>query len=275
MGAGYDRSGVELESFFLSRGHQANASSTLLIAAHPDDETIGAGALLRRRPNIKVIHVTDGSPLDAGDAVSAGFTAREQYAAARRKETAEALAHAGVREDAVTSLHFIDQQLSFHLRELSERVLALVQHFQPEIVLTHAYEGGHPDHDSVAFACHMALRLSEFSFCLCEFAGYHAGCGGREIYTFLATEQQAQYVYRLNAAERELKISMLKNFTTQERTLEPFTRPEVERFRVAPQYDFTRPPHEGKLWYENFSWGTDGAMWRKMASQTLSEIFHP
>jgi hypothetical protein len=68
---------------------------------------------------------------------------------------------------------------------------------------------------------------------------------------------------------------MMKNFRTQERTLQPFTRPEVERFRVAPQYDFTRPPHEGRLWYENFNWGTDGATWRKMASQTLNEILHP
>ena len=274
MKAGHDRYREGLESFFLSPRGQANTPSTLVIAAHPDDETIGAGALLTRKPNIKIVHVTDGSPLNAGDALAAGFKSREEYAEARREETVRALAQAGVREDAIRNLHFIDQQLSFHLKELSERVLALVQQAQPEIVLTHAYEGGHPDHDSVAFACHMALRLSEFSFCLCEFAGYHAGNGGMEIYAFLPSEQ-TQYTYRLNADERELKIAMIESFTTQERTLQPFVRPEVERFRVAPEYDFTRPPHEGKLWYENFNWGTDGAAWRKMASQTLSEILHP
>jgi LmbE family N-acetylglucosaminyl deacetylase len=163
------------------------------------------------------------------------------------------------------------------LKELSERVLAFVQQAQPEIVLTHAYEGGHPDHDSVAFACHMARRLCRDAascFCLCEFAGYHAGCGGMEIYAFLPSEH-SQYAYRLSADERELKMAMIKSFTTQQRTLQPFVRPEVERFRVAPEYDFTCPPHEGKLWYENFNWGTDGVTWRKMASQTLSEILHP
>jgi LmbE family N-acetylglucosaminyl deacetylase len=268
-----DRCSEQLESFFLSPGRQANTPSTLVIAAHPDDETIGAGALLRRRPNIKVIHVTDGSPLNASDALGAGFTTREEYADARRKETVQALAQAGVREDAITNLRFTDQQLAFHLTELSERVLALVRQFQPEVVLTHAYEGGHPDHDSVAFACHMARRAASFS--LCEFAGYHAGCAGMEVYTFLPSAQQTQYTYRLNAGERELKIAMIKSFTTQERTLQPFTQPPVERFRLAPKYDFTRPPHEGKLWYENFNWGTDGATWRKMASQTLSEILHP
>jgi LmbE family N-acetylglucosaminyl deacetylase len=274
MKAAHDRCREELEGFFLSPGEQANTPSTLLIAAHPDDETIGAAALLCRRPNIKIIHVTDGSPLNAGDALAAGFTTREEYAEARRKETVQALAQAGIREDAITNLQFTDQQLSFQLKEVTERVLAVVRQFQPEVVLTQAYEGGHPDHDSVAFACHMALRLSEFSFCLCEFAGYHAGDGGMEIYAFLPSEQ-TQYTYRLNADERELKIAMIESFTTQERTLQPFTQSEVERFRVAPEYDFTRPPHEGKLWYENFSWGTDGATWRKMASQTLSEILHP
>ena len=270
-----DRCTAELESFFLSRGPVAipGYPRVLLIAAHPDDETIGAGALLRRRPNIKVLHVTDGSPLNVVDAITAGFTTREEYAEARWKETAQALAESGVREDAITNLQFTDQQLAFHLKELSDTVLALVQQFQPEIVLTHAYEGGHPDHDSVAFACHLVHR--DMSFCLCEFAGYHAGCGGMEIYTFLPSEQERQYTYRLNADERELKIAMLKKFTTQERTLQPFMRPELETFRVAPDYDFTRPPHESKLWYENFNWGTDGATWRKMASQTLSEILHP
>jgi LmbE family N-acetylglucosaminyl deacetylase len=273
MRAGHDRCKGELECFFLSPGEQANPPSTLLIAAHPDDETIGAAALLKRRPDIKVIHVTDGSPLNPGDALAAGFTTREEYAAARRKETVQALAPAGIREDAITNLHFTDQQLAFHLTELSEKILTVVRQFQPEIVLTHAYEGGHPDHDSVAFACHMARRAA--SYCLCEFAGYHAGDHGMEVYAFLPSERETRYTLQLNADERELKTAMIKSFTTQARTLQPFMRPEVETFRSAPEHDFTRPPHEGKLWYENFNWGIDGVAWRKMASQTLSEILHP
>lgn len=271
-----DRDPAELESFFISCSEPANIPSIVLIAAHPDDETIGAGILLRRKQHIQVVHVTDGSPLDSGDAIAAGFRTREEYAEARRRETVEAFAVAGIREDAITSLHFTDQQLSFHLMELCRNVQFLLQQLQPQIVLTHSYEGGHPDHDSVAFACHMARRLApKPSFCLCEFTGYHAGRGGMEIDAFLPGEHQPEYTYRLNAEERQVKIGMIKAFTTQERTLQPFSRPEVEKFRVAPDYDFSRPPHAGKLWYENFNWGTDGAGWRKIASQTLSEIFHP
>jgi hypothetical protein len=65
---------------------------------------------------------------------------------------------------------------------------------------------------------------------------------------------------------------MLQTFTTQARTLAPFMNPEYELFRTAPQYDFRRPPHHGKLFYEYFDWGLDGTAWRELASQTLRRL---
>ena len=35
---------------------------TLLIAAHPDDEVIGASTLIPRLSNLTIVHVTDGRP---------------------------------------------------------------------------------------------------------------------------------------------------------------------------------------------------------------------
>lgn len=247
----------------------------LLIAAHPDDETIGAGVLLSRRKNVQVVHVTDGSPINSSDALAAGFS-REEYAQARRRETVEALAVAGIPESAILNLHYTDQQTAFQLNEISASISYLMRQIRPDIVLTHAYEGGHPDHDSVAFASHLAQRTCpDATFSLCEFTGYHAGQHGMEIGEFLPQPGPCEYTYALSPRERVFKIEMMNKFTTQANTLQPFFRPEVERFRVAPHYDFTQPPHEGKLWYENFNWGVDGPTWRQMAAQTLSEIIHP
>jgi LmbE family N-acetylglucosaminyl deacetylase len=209
--------------------------------------------------------------------LAAGCPTREAYAEARREEAVEALEMAGMPADAITHLQFTDQEVAFHLNELTRQVQALIERSKPEIVLTHAYEGGHPDHDSVAFACHMAHRMCrpETGFALCEFTGYHRRTGGIEISRFLYGDEDDQFTYALSPEEQDVKTRMIETFITQSKTLQPFLPPEVETFRIAPQYDFTRPPHAGKLWYENFNWGVDGATWREMASQTLTEFFHP
>ena len=272
------RHSAKLEEFFLSRSPlKTEGTRALLVAAHPDDETIGAGVLLRRRNNCRVVHVTDGSPLNPGDAIAAGCPDREAYAAARREEAVKAMATAGIPANAITSLQFTDQRVAFHLEELTRVIAGIIDQTTPEIVLTHAYEGGHPDHDSVAFACHMAYRMRspEKAFTLCEFTGYHMGNGAMEVARFLDGGAEGQCTYRLSPEEQDFKIRMIEKFTTQARTLQPFLHPEVEIFRTAPRYDFTSAPHAGKLWYENFNWGMDGVTWREMASQTLKEFSHP
>jgi N-acetylglucosamine malate deacetylase 2 len=42
-----------------------------------------------------------------------------------------------------------------------------------------------------------------------------------------------------------------------------------ERFRDAPAYDFTRPPHEGPLMYERWNFDLSGAGWRKCACAAM------
>jgi hypothetical protein len=42
--------------------------------------------------------------------------------------------------------------------------------------------------------------------------------------------------------------------------------------RIPPEYDFTVPPHPGKLHYEKFDWGVDGDRWRALASVALERL---
>jgi LmbE family N-acetylglucosaminyl deacetylase len=267
--------------FFRSRSAARNyeAPSILLIAAHPDDETIGAGALIARLKNVRILHVTEGSPSNPSDAIGAGFTTREQYALARSREARRALAMAGIFEGAIANLCYVDQEVSFHMEALIACIRAVIAEETPEIILTHAYEGGHPDHDAVAFACHMAQRMQRArnrqSCSLVEFTGYHAKDGALNTYEFLPNAHSTAHRYYLDAEEQLLKMKMLSAFQTQTETLRPFLPPRVEVFRTAPPYDFTRPPHGGKLFYENFHWGVDGAAWRKLASQTMQGTLHP
>jgi LmbE family N-acetylglucosaminyl deacetylase len=247
--------------------------SVLLIAAHPDDETIGAGGLLGRMREPAILHVTDGSPRNLADGRAAGYSTREDYAAARRRELWNAVALVPVPRERTRSLDIADQEASFRLAFLAERIASLLQELRPGAVLTHPYEGGHPDHDATAFAVHAACALVATPPVILEFTSYHAGPGdlpAMETGRFLPGQDSGE-VIPLSTAERERKDSMLQCFGSQYHMLRNFPVLE-ERFREAPAYDFTQAPHAGRLFYENFDWGIDGARSRQLAEEALRSL---
>jgi hypothetical protein len=67
---------------------------------------------------------------------------------------------------------------------------------------------------------------------------------------------------------QQLKQRMFRYFTTQQSVLSRFPL-DVERFRVAPRYVFTVPPHDGPLDYERYCTTITGAEWRANAEKAL------
>src|SRR5689334_7392450 len=85
----------------------------LIVAPHPDDETIGAGIWMDRRRDceVTVLHVTDGSPRDLANARAAGFSSRKAYAAARRRELHDALSKLGVSQNQLRIFSYVDKEV--------------------------------------------------------------------------------------------------------------------------------------------------------------------
>lgn len=241
----------------------------LIVAAHPDDEVIGLGAQLPFLPRARILHVTDGAPRDGRDVAAHGFPDCAAYATARRQELAAALALAGIAPEAASTLGVPDQEASLHLVEISRRIVAAITETRAEIVVTHAYEGGHPDHDATAFAVQAAVQSAPAA--RIEMAGYHAGPEGIAVGDFLRGVGEAPVTLDLSPEQCALKRRMVDCFATQRQVLAAFPV-GTERLRPAPYYDFTLPPHPGRLFYENFPWGMSGERFRQFAAEAADAL---
>ncbi len=249
--------------------------ATLVIVAHPDDEAIGAGGLLAGLPDAVIAHVTDGAPRDERYAQSKGFLTREEYARARRREVVNALSHVGITPDRCRGLGYVDGEASNHMLELVFDVANLIDEVRPDVVLTHPYEGGHSDHDATAFAVQLAcgvLRRDRAPAPLVlELTSYHNYSGTRRVFEFLPFIGTFHQTIRLTPSEKLLKKRMYDEFVSQQHVLEKFPI-NVEKFRPAPRYLFTSPPHDGQLDYERFCSLITGAQWRRNAEKALETI---
>src|SRR5687768_13186648 len=223
----------------------------LVIAAHPDDESVGAASLLTTLPECSVLHLTDGVPRDRSLWASGAEPTADGYSSQRRGEALRAMRIAGISPSDVHCLGMVDQELALHLADLARELVRWMIALSPELIITHAYEGGHPDNDSVAFASAAArdllLRSGQRAPLLLEMALYHGAGGEMTVGQFVASDEvgppQIQCAFRGAALDR--KHEMLRCFESQAEGLAPFFSLEYERFRPAPRYDFHVPPHFG------------------------------
>lgn len=227
-----------------------------VVVAHPDDETIGCGNLLTRLKGELLIVVTDGAPRDLIDAGMHGFETAESYAAARERELFAALKTAQADIGEVVFLRLPDQEAVPNLPKLVEEVRGLFAKHGVRFTITHAYEGGHPDHDAAAFAVHKSVPDA-----IVEMPLYRMGDEGMVRQSFADGSGITEVVVRAARSERELKERMMAAHATQIRVLRPFST-EVERFRFAPSYDFREPPNGGRVYYESQPWGVTRQDWR-------------
>jgi len=245
----------------------------VVLVAHPDDETVSAGSVLPRLRDLKLIHLTDGAPQDMHDARRAGFETREQYAAARAKELDCALDALQARPRVRIGYGCVDQESAEHLAELSRRLRDDLA--DAEIVITHPYEHGHPDHDACAFtvhaACALLRRAGQAAPGIVEFASYHVRDGAGRAGEFWPDAAHPVREFVLDAGECERKTRAIECFASQHGLAEVFPV-GVERYRNAPDYDFRMPAPPGTAWYDAHCWRVDSARWRKCAAAALDEL---
>lgn len=222
----------------------------LILVPHPDDEVVACAATIRRAKaegaTIALLFLTHGC--------IARHTLwpwqRQHYEkniARRKKEALEA-----ARKLDVEVAGFVAHRPARHLwRNLPgvwtdiNRVIGVRDIDQ---VWVPAYEGGNADHDGLnGLASALRGRVS-----VLEFAEYNFDGGRANSHHFVQTTG-TETVLRLTDEEQRFKKALLSVYYSEQHNL-GYVKTEREVYRPLIDYDYTKPPHSGTLWYTRFHW---------------------
>lgn len=244
-----------LDDILQRYGRPIDGARIAIVVAHPDDEAVAFVSVLRRYPDALLVHVTDGSPTDASQ--WKGMVCREAYAALREREKAaalEAVGHSGPR----LMLGITDSKAVWYIRTMVARLTDILKKNQTEIVLTHAFEGGHPDHDAIAYAVYLAAARSTR---IIEAPFYRMGDEGSIWQSFVPARGISEHVVHLDAATRRIKETMLAAYRSQSEACANVSL-ESERFRLARPYDWAMlPPRLSRNYMRA---GIDQVLWSSL-----------
>jgi LmbE family N-acetylglucosaminyl deacetylase len=217
-----------------------NIKRLLVFVAHPDDATIACAGLLQRVPASLVVFAVDGAP--AGYGFERKFGTLRNYSEERFREAERALSYlpggSFRRLKTRRAEYFQDRRLFENLQEAANSLSSIVQDFSPDTIVSHAFEGGHIDHDACSF---LANRVAQaHSLTDLEFPLYWKAAGGRDVFQKFRAAHRDEVCLNLSEAEIALKKKMLSEYKSQSDIVATFPSGK-ELFRPAPPYDYERP----------------------------------
>jgi len=232
-----------------SPGRDMNGERVLLLIPHPDDELVGsATAITRLRKQggqVYGFYLTTGVPATAS--AWFGRSAKYQDAIGRRWQEAESVAGA-------LGMNIVGRQL-IPSRELKAEISASLACIHEQLnalaidrVWVPAYEGGHQDHDTANF---MGSCLSA-DYPVWEFSEYHFAHGTVHSNTFIECDGSETNL-QLGCDEQVRKRELLLEYGSEQKNL-GYVGIDRESFRPLANYDYTRPPHAGLMFYQRFQW---------------------
>ncbi len=134
-------------------------SSLLVLAPHPDDETLGCGATIVHcrgagRP-VTVVVASDGR------LGQVGFAPSSELADVRREELVKGVSV--LCEPELVWLGYADGTLSHHEAEMTAQIERLILEHRPDFILSTSASDPHPDHAAVGRVARIVARRTGVS----------------------------------------------------------------------------------------------------------------
>jgi N-acetylglucosamine malate deacetylase 2 len=196
-------------------------------------------------PASLVVFATDGAA--PGHGSERNYGSLKAFSELRFQEARRALAYTPnalfQRLARPNGSYFVDQHLFEELPEAAVCLRGIARSFSPDVVISHAYEGGHIDHDACAFlamhaAADLGLQRYEFPLYWMDAQGKSVVQQFRDIHNRgVASGLQGSRAdvvdWKLSEEVTERKTKMLETYQTQAGLALAFP-PSVEQFRLAP-----------------------------------------
>ena len=221
----------------------------LVLAPHPDDEVVGACAAITRArvagDRILCLYLTTGVP--ARDVLWPWERKRHPGMVIRRTDEAR-LAAKLLDIGFIAVAPWATRTLKDHWENARALIAETVKAEKIDTLWAPAFEGAHQDHD-VANA--LASTLLE-RVVVSEVAEYSVS-GGRVRSQEVVGANGTEEVLKLTPDEQQMKRRALALYASEQRNL-GHIGVEREAFRPLPRHDYSRPPHEGRLFWQRFQW---------------------
>jgi len=237
-----------LPDYLTAPGEKTGRKCVFFMFGHYDDDSAISGTInmfVRAGWEVHSVYVTSAG---MGNVLWGTTTSRKE-------EMMRSVDFEGVPRQNRHILEVPDRQAVKHLPEIMDQVTALVAKYQPSLIITCAYEGGHWDHDASCVAGDVAMKRTGLLITRYEIPTYNAAGPKIQPYQmnhFIKSYGPTQYVI----PDREgWKVRRQVRYAYQSQWFLMVPEGIIfacrhllgrgEPIRQTPDYNFLEPPHPG------------------------------
>jgi len=221
----------------------------LIAVPHPDDEVVGFCSTIARAraqgATVYAIYLTNGCI--ARETLWPWQRNRYEANVIRRLQESVEVA----RALHITPVNYADRparRLWSDMTSVYHEITKVLDFYKIDQLWVPAFEGGNADHDGLNGLC---ARLKD-KVSILEFAEYNFAGNTSQAQTF-PFPNGTEVTLTLSEEEVLFKKQMLAMYKSEQQNL-GYVGTHHECYRPLARYDYSKPPHEGTLWYARFQW---------------------